>query len=85
MLATAQIKLNLPIQMKILAEKKAKKYGLTLSSYLRYLLLDEIKVEEYPVYEPSEETERAIVEAKREEREGKLVEVKDVAEFFKNL
>lgn len=85
MLTTAQIKLNLPIQMKVLAEKKAKKYGLTLSSYLRYLLLSEIRVVEYPIYEPSEETERAYREAKKEEREGRLVEVDDVDKFFKNL
>lgn len=83
MISTAQIKLNLPMEMKILAEKKAKKFGLTLSSYLRYLLLNEIKVEEYPVYEASDRTEKAVARAMK--NKDKWVKVDNMKEFLNNL
>ena len=85
MLSTAQIKLNLPMEMKVLAEEKAKRFGLTLSSYLRFLLLNEIKVEDYPVYRASERVERSVARAKKAEKEGRLIWVDNVDDFFDKL
>lgn len=72
------------MEVKKFAQRKAKKYGLTLAGYLRYLLINEIRVEEYPVYRASERVEKAVEEAMKEEREGKLMEINDISDFFKN-
>jgi len=80
-----QIKLSLPIDVKTFAKKKARKYGLTLAGYIRYLLINEIRVEEYPVYTPTERVERAVARARKAEKEGKLVRVDNMEEFFKKL
>lgn len=78
-----QIKLNLPEPLKAHAEKKAKKFGMTMAAYIRHLIVND--EEEYPVYQASKATERAYWKAMKAEKEGKLIEVTDLDKFFKEL
>jgi predicted DNA-binding protein len=79
----AQIKINLPLSIKKSFEKKAHKVGVTMSFYIKHLMLRELE-EEYPTFVASKSTERAYRQARKEAREGKLIKVKNTDEYFKN-
>lgn len=81
----AQIKVNLPIQLKEFLESKANKFGMPLAGYIKHLILKEVSDMEYPEYEPSNRTIKAYKKALREKKEGKLIEVTDLDKFFKEL
>ena len=81
----AQIKVNLPIQLKDHLESKASKFGMPLAGYIKYLILKEVSMNDYPVFSVSEQTEQAYEKAKKEEIEGKISQVKDLDTFFDNM
>ncbi len=78
-----QIKINLPIQLKDFLESKARKYGLPIATYVKHLILKEIKDLEYPEFEPSERTIKKAEAALRNKNKSTLVE--DLQDFFKKL
>lgn len=81
-----QVKFNLPIELKEVVDNEAKKYGMTLAAFFRYILVNRIEEKErYKTFEPSERTIRSIKKAKNEEKDGKLVRVDNVSKFFENL
>jgi len=84
----AQIKLNLPFQLKELLKEKASRFGFSVPTYIKTLIVSDIKEEEYPVYEASERVIKAAKEAMEDEKKGRLITLKtdkDIDEFFENL
>lgn len=80
----AQIKINLPIQLKDYIEAKASKFGMPLAGYIRYLILKEVSDTDYPTFSASEKTEIAYEKALREK--DKAVKVTgDIGVFLDNL
>ena len=78
----AQIKVNLPIQLKEFLESKAVKYGMPLGGYIRHLILKDVSENEYPSFIASKDTENAYKDAKKQEKEGTLTNVEDLDAFF---
>ena len=78
----SQIKLNLPLPLKKKVEERASAYGITLSSYIRHLILQDVDI---PTFEASERTEKAYRQAKKDLKEGKAIKVSNIKEFFKTL
>jgi antitoxin component of RelBE/YafQ-DinJ toxin-antitoxin module len=68
-----QIKLNLPLAMKDYVESKASKYDMTLSSYLKHLILTDIKDMDIPVFRISEASEKKALKAIKETKQAKKV------------
>lgn len=83
MITTTQIKLNLPVEMKSFAELKAKKYGVTLAGYVKFLLFNEIQKEEYKTFVASDRLEKVSDEALK--NKNKRIFVDNVDEFFAKL
>ena len=81
----AQIKLNLPLALKDYLESKAGRFGITLAGYIKHLMLKDVEDMQYPEFELSERSERAYKRALKAQKEGKLVSVDNIDEFFKNL
>lgn len=81
----AQIKVNLPIQLKEFLESKASKFGMPLAGYIKHLILEDVADMEYPEYEPSERTVRAYKKALKEQAKGKLIKVGNIDKFFEEL
>jgi hypothetical protein len=78
----SQIKINLPLKLKKKLEKRAWEYDMTLAGYAKYLIMDDIRRGQVPVMKPSKETIEAYKKAKKEEREGKLKEIRNIDDFF---
>ena len=81
----AQIKVNIPVNMKDYLESKASKFGMPLAGYIKHLILKDIEDMDYPTYQASEETEKAYKKAIKEYESGETIKVKDVDTFFEKL
>ena len=71
----SQIKINLSANLKSKIQVRAKKYDLTMAGYLKHLAVNDIRVSDVPVFKPSASSIRALKEAMKEEKEGKLKEM----------
>ncbi len=80
----SQIKVNLPVQLKYFLELKAGKFGMPMAGYIKYLILQDVSKQEYPVFFASEKTEKAYKQAQKEEKKGKLTKLDDLNALFEN-
>lgn len=81
----SQIKVTLPDPLYEYLNSRAGKFGMTMSSYVKNLILNDVKDMEFPVFEMGEKTEASGLKAIKEHEEGKTILVKDVDEFFASL
>ncbi len=81
----AQIKINLPLALKEYLESKANKFGMPIAGYIKHLILKDVDTMDYPTYKASAKTEEAYKKAKDEEKNGKLISVSDIDNYFDNL
>lgn len=82
---TVQIRVSLPFQLQRLLQVKTNKFGLNLSSYIRNLIINDVRDVEYPEFEMSSQAIADLKEAEREMLSGKLDKVEDVGQFLNSL
>ena len=80
---STQIKVNLPVELKDFLASKSNRYGLTLSSYVKHLIIKDVADLAYPTFKASAQIEQSYAEAIRDKK--KAVAVTDVDELFDNL
>lgn len=80
---TTQLRVTLPVQLQGYLQTKANKFGLSLSSYVRNLIINDVQDVEYPVFEASERTEKAYKKAMKEKAHA--TEINDLDNFFDKL
>lgn len=79
-----QIRLNLPEELMDYLLSGAQRYGLPITAYLKHLIMKDADRLEYPVFEPSERTEKRYLEAVRNEDKA-IKATDDVGKFLDNL
>lgn len=82
---SVQIKVTLPIQLQEFVQSKADKFGMSLSTYIKHLVLDDVKNMDMPTFTMSDQTERTALQALEEYKQGKTTEIKNIGEFLDNL
>ena len=82
---TTQVKVTLPVQLQSYLRIKSDRYGLTMSSYVKNLIINDVKDVSYPVYRASKQVEKDYKEARKAEKQDKLVKVSDLDDFLSNL
>ncbi len=75
---TAQIRVTLPVQLQGFLQTKASKNGLSLSAYIRNLVINDVQDVEYPLFEMSSQAKSDLRAAKEAEKKGNLVTDKNV-------
>jgi len=80
---TSQLKITLPNPLYDYLASKAGKFGLTLSSYVKNLIIDDVKDMDYPTFQASAKIEKSYKEALKER--GQAVEITDIDKYFNNL
>jgi len=80
-----QIKVTLPDPLMDFLASKAGKFGVTVSSYVKNLILNEVKDMDFPVYPMSEKTEALGLQAIEDYKAGKTKEIKNIDEYFAKL
>ncbi len=78
-----QIRVTLPVQLEGYLQAKASKFGLSLSAYVKNLIINDVKDVEYPVFEASKSTEQSYAQALKER--DRAIEVDDVETFLNTL
>lgn len=84
-LSSTQIKITLPSQLQKHVKNRASRYGLTVSTYIKHLVLADVKSMEVPTFQMSETNEVVAENAIREHAEKKTHKITDVDEFLDNL
>lgn len=84
-LNTSQVKVTLPNQLYFFMKSKADKFGLTTSSYLKNLIIDDVKDLDLPTFSMSDKTEAKGLEAAKEYKAGKTKKVTNIESYFKDL
>ncbi len=87
-MSTIQIRVTLPEKLKTLLSTYASSYGLSLASYIRQLIMEEIRKREVlPIREPSKTTISAIKRGEEEykQRKTKTLPLKSLSEFARKL
>ena len=82
---TTQIRVTLPVQLQGFLQVKASKYGLSLSAYIRNLIIDNVQDVEYPVFEMSEQSIDALKDAKEAEKFGKVIQTNNLDQLLSDL
>lgn len=84
-LQTNQIKVTLPEELYLHLKSKAEKFGLNLASYIRHLVINDVKDVDIPVFRMSEKTEKRGIQALKEHEEGKTTKIDNIDKYFDGL
>lgn len=82
---SVQLKVTLPLQLYDYVQAGAQKFGLTLSSYIKHLILTDVKDMELPTFKMSPKTEAIALKALKDYRAGKLKKVESIDELLNSL
>lgn len=80
-----QVKITLPEELYLHLRSKAEKFGLNLASYVRHLIINDVKDIDIPVFKMSTKTEKKGLQALKDYEKGKTTAVDNTDEFFDSL
>lgn len=77
-----QIKINLPVALKKKIKARADKWGLSLATYIKYMIVNKVE-EEYPTFEASDRVKKIIrdIESGRE----KTIPIDNLNKYFAKI
>ncbi len=82
---TTQLRVTLPVELQAYLQAKASKFGLNMSAYVKNLIITDVKNVDYPVYAASTKVEDSYREAKKAEKNDKLINVDNLGDFLASL
>lgn len=82
---STQIKVTLPIELYEFVQAKASRFGMSVASYAKHVLLNEVKDSDIPTFKMSKKREKLAEQAWAEYKAGKTIEINDIEEFFNSL
>ncbi len=80
-----QVKITLPNELYLHVKSKAERFGLNLASYIRHLVINDVKDVEIPVFKMSEKRERIALKAVEDYKKGKTKVLDDIDEYLASL
>lgn len=83
--AATQIKVTLPQEISFRLKSKAESLGLGLSSYIRHLVINDVKALEIPTFKMSERREKIALKALEDYKKGKTRTIKDWDKYMSGL
>ncbi|MBU3935253.1 hypothetical protein KJ909_01120 [Patescibacteria group bacterium] len=78
-----QLRVTLPVQLQAYLQTKASKFGLSLSAYVKNLIINDVQDVDYPIFQASDGVEKSYKKAIKDR--SKAVEVNDIDQYFSNL
>jgi hypothetical protein len=80
-----QIKVTLPQNLYLHLKSKAEKFDLGLATYIKHLVINDVKNIDIPVFRMSKEREEIALKALRDHKAGKTKEIKNIDQYFDSL
>lgn len=82
-MSSTQLKVTLPLNLFDYLQAKTQKFGLSMSAYLKHLIIEDVKEMEIPEFLMSDSTEQTALKALKDFKAGKLKKAKSVNDLFK--
>ena len=82
-MSSTQLKVTLPLNLFDYLQAKTQKFGLSMSAYLKHLIIEDVKDMEMPEFSMSESTEKTALKALKDFKAGKLKKAKSIDDLFK--
>ena len=82
---TTQVKITLPNELYLHLKSKAEKLGLNMASYIKNLVINDVKDIDIPTFKMSEEREKIALQALKDYQTGKTKALKDIDNYLINL
>jgi len=82
-MSSTQLKVTLPLNLFDYVQAKTQRFGLSMSGYLKHLIIEDVKNMDIPEFTMSESTEKTALQALKDFRLGKLKKAKSVDDLFK--
>lgn len=80
-----QIKVTLPDELYLHLKSKAETFGLSLASYIRHLVINDVKDVEIPVFKMTKHTEEIALKAIEDYKAGKTKSLSELDDYFSDL
>jgi len=80
-----QVKITLPDELYLHIRSRADRFGLNLASYIRHLIIDDVKDVDIPIFKMSEKTEKVVSKALEDYKNGKTRMVDNLDNYLSNL
>jgi len=80
-----QVKVTLPNELYLHLKSKAEKFGLNLASYIRNLVINDVKDIDIPVFKMSEKREKIALKAVGDYNKGKTKRLDNIDDYLANL
>ena len=82
---SSQIKITLPQGLYLHLKSKAEKFDLGLATYIKHLVINDVKDVDIPVFKMSKKREEIALKALQDHKDGKTKKIKDVDQYLNNL
>jgi hypothetical protein len=82
-MSSTQLKVTLPLNLLDYAQASAQRFGLSMSAYLKHLVIEDVKDNTIPEFNMSESTEKIALKALNDFQSGKLEKIESVDQLFK--
>ena len=80
-----QIKITLPQNLYLHLKSKAEKFDLGLATYIKHLVINDVKDVDIPIFKMSKKRERIALQALQDHKAGKTKEIKNIDQYFDSL
>jgi len=70
---TTQLRVTLPMEMQDYLKNQADRFGLTMSGYVKHLIVNDAKDESYPVFQASKQVEQSYQKAMKHYDSARVV------------
>ena len=82
---TSQIKISLPVELYAYLKSKADKFGLTMSSYVKNLIIDDVKDVETPTFKMSKNREKIALEALKDFEDNRTRKINNIDQYLNSF
>lgn len=84
-LQSVQVKVTLPNELYMHLKSKAEKLGLNMSSYIKNLVIFDVRDIDIPTFRMSEKREKIALKALAEHKTGKTLKIKNIDKYFDSI
>ena len=84
-LPASQIKVTLPNELYLHLKSKAEKIGLSAASYIRYLVIDDVKDIDISTFRMNDDNEKIALKAIEDYKKGKTKKINNINTYFDSL
>ncbi|MBI3397193.1 hypothetical protein HY045_01825 [Candidatus Woesebacteria bacterium] len=80
-----QVKVTLPDELYLRLKSRAERFGLNLASYVRYLIIYDVKNMDIPVFKMSEKREKIALKALRDYKSGETKAINNIDKYLSDM